>query len=294
MSESSSFARYFKLTLCLFAAAIFGSMGNRSLASDDAPVRKKDSASARNVGGIIVPVVPGGNANAKAGTITGIINYKGPVPRKPIKSMAGNAFCNAQWAGKFPVSQMVVASKNGLTLGNVLVYVSNGLAGRKFAVPKTPVILDQKKCLYKPHAVALMARQPIHILNSDQTLHNVFTFPKNNAGFNIASVFGQKLVKQFKPEIGLRVQCSVHPWMYANIHVLDHPFFAITNPDGKFTLTGLPPGNYEVTVWHEYYKIKPATPTIKVTIKAGQSQKIQYLYDVVKKPVPKPKKKVGK
>ena len=86
----------------------------------------------------------------------------------------------------------------------------------------------------------------------------------NNAGFNIASVFGQKLVKQFKPEIGLRVQCSVHRWMYANIHVLDHPFFAITDPDGKFTLKGLPPGNYEVTVWHEYYKIKP-TPEITIT-----------------------------
>jgi len=292
MSPTLFIARYWNLALCLFAVAVLGLMASPGLASDDAAEGKKNPVPARNVGGIIVKGAT--KTNIKTGTITGIINYEGPVPKMPIKMPI--AFCNAQWKGKPPVIETVVAAKSakGLTLGNVLIYVSKGLAGRKFAPPKTPVILDQKKCLYQPHVVALMARQPIHIKNSEAVLHNVLAFPRNNAPFNVGVFQGNPLVKKFKPEVGLIVQCSVHGWMKAYIHVLDHPYFAITNPDGKFTLKGLPPGNYEVTVWHEYYKIKPTTPTIKVEVKAGQTQKIEYQYAVAKKPAKKPAKKTTK
>jgi len=47
------------------------------------------------------------------------------------------------------------------------------------------------------------------------------------------------------------VKCNVHAWMHAWIGVVDHPYYAVTGPDGAFALPNVPPGDYTVAVWHE-------------------------------------------
>ena len=63
-------------------------------------------------------------------------------------------------------------------------------------------------------------------------------------------------------------KCDVHGWMNAFAGVLDHPYFAVSKPDGSFTIANLPPGTYTLAAWHE----KLGTQTALVTVAAKESK----------------------
>lgn len=239
------------------------------------PLAAKDGEKkpAANVGGVDSP----------GATITGIVKFVGPQPPvKPLDNMLGNAYCNEHCKGKAPLDEKWVFGKNGGddTLANVLVYVAKGLEGKKFAPPKDPVLLDQIGCTYRPRVAGVMVGQTLQIRNSDSTLHNVIGNLKANKSFNEGmTVKGATLEKVFQnPELKADFRCFMHPWMVGFVHVLEHPFYAITGPDGSFTLKGLPPGEYEIGVLHESarFEVAPARATVKIT--AGETQKIEFIY----------------
>ena len=230
------------------------------------------------------PQSTGGLDNPSGGSVTGVIRFKGTKPEaKPVSEISGNAFCKEhQENGEIPLHDNFVFGKNGRddTLVNVLVYVSKGLEGKTFDKPKDPVILDQVGCMYTPHVVAVMVGQTLEIRNSDATLHNVMTMPRENPPFNIGMpVQGSKLEKVFKkPEFKINFKCFMHPWMSAYVHVLPHPFFAVSGTDGSYTIKGLPPGEYELTVLHETSMFQPEPAIAKVTIAPGQTAKADFTY----------------
>ena len=265
------------LLLLLIIAADWAATPARS---DDASPEKGSQRPAGNAGGI----------EAKGGVISGVVLFKGTKPKpKELTSVAGNAFCKQCYKDALPVQDTFVFGRNGDndTLQNVLVYVSKGLEGKTFDTPKAPVVLDQVACVYTPHVVAVMAGQPLEIRNSDATLHNVMTAPNNNPSFNFGMpVKDQKVTKVFRaPEFKVNLRCFMHPWMSAYVHVLEHPFFAVTGADGTFTLRGLPPGEYEVTVLHEssLFEAEPHAITLKVG--EGASARAEFTYK------PRPEKK---
>jgi plastocyanin len=226
-----------------------------------------------------------GGIDAKDGaSITGIVRFKGTIPAmKPIEEITGNAFCRQCYPeGKPPMHDEIVLGKNGPddTLQNVLVYVSKGLEGKEFDPPKDAVLLDQAGCVYTPHVVAVMAGQPLEIRNSDATLHNVMASPRQNPPFNFGMPSKDDVVKKvFKqPELKINFHCFMHPWMSAYVHVLEHPFFAVTGADGAFTIRGLPPGEYEITVLHVGSLLEPTRPTASVKVQAGETKKVDFDY----------------
>ncbi|HZR20176.1 MAG TPA: carboxypeptidase regulatory-like domain-containing protein [Verrucomicrobiae bacterium] len=219
---------------------------------------------------------------AAAGTISGIVKFSGDKPqRKPITEIAANAFCKEACAGKTNLSERFVFGKNGNddVLANVLVYVSKGLEGKKFDPPAQPVVLDQVKCAYTPHVVGIMVGQPLEIHNSDATLHNVMAQPTLNKGFNEGMPGVGKITKTFdQPEFSLALRCFMHPWMLGYVHVLEHPFYAVTGSDGSFQIKGLPAGEYEISVLHEYSRFAAEKPAISVKVGQNDTQTIEFAY----------------
>jgi plastocyanin len=217
-----------------------------------------------------------------AGTIAGIVKFSGDKPeRKPITEIAANAFCKEACAGKTNLSERFVFGKHGDedVLANVLVYVSKGLEGKKFESPKQPVVLDQVNCAYTPHVVGIMVGQPLEIHNSDATLHNVMAQPTLNRGFNEGMPGVGKITKTFdKAEFSVALRCFMHPWMVGYVHVLDHPFFAVTGRDGSFEIKDLPAGEYEISVLHEYSRFAPEKPAVPVKVGQNETEKIEFVY----------------
>ena len=216
----------------------------------------------------------GGQPAAAAGSasIRGTITFTGAAPAAEKVKMDADPVCQQQHAS--PVMTEDVVATDG-KLKNVLVYVKEGAAG-PFPEATAPVTLNQTGCWYTPHVFGIQVNQPLEIVNSDATLHNINAKPVNNTPFNVAQpVKGMKTTKKFaKPELGVKFKCNVHPWMHAYAGVFEHPYFGVSGDDGSFAITGLPAGTYVIEAWHEQYGTKTQT----VTVADGESKSIELAF----------------
>jgi plastocyanin len=204
-----------------------------------------------------------------ASSVSGTVTFAGKTPTLRPLAMEAEPVCAKKHAGPVPNEMLVLG--NGNTMGNIMVWVSKGLpAGKTWPASKNPVVLDQNGCIYKPHVMGIMVGQPYKILNSDGLAHNVHTLPKVNRSFNRSMPGTLKEVTTTfdKPEPIFQVKCDVHPWMNAYIGVFEHPFFSVTATDGKYTISNLDPGTYEITAWHE----KLGTQTASITVGANDKK----------------------
>lgn len=204
--------------------------------------------------------------------VAGTVKLDGKAPEMPKIDMSGVKECGAQHADSPVTQETVIVGKDG-GLANVVVSVKKeegqDLPGE---VPKEPAVLSQKGCQYIPHVVAITAGQGIVVKNEDTFLHNVHTQPEKNEPNNNAQPTkdekGIKLKTPKEPEY-FRVKCDVHPWMGAWVAVIDNPYFAVTDKDGKFTLPkGLPDGDYTFHLWHEKY----GEQDVKGSVKDGKAE----------------------
>jgi hypothetical protein len=210
---------------------------------------------------------------ATAGTITGRISFEGTVPQNPPIRLDSDPACATQHPNGLPVETIVV---NNGGLENVFVYVKDGLRNYQFDTPTEPVTLDQKGCRYSPHVFGVRTGQPIVIVNSDPTMHNVHGAGKVNQQFNFAqTVQGIKNTRTLTAsEVMMPFKCNVHTWMTAYAGVLPHPYFAVTGNGGAFELKQLPPGTYTIEAWHE----KLGTSSQSVTLAEKESKAVNFSF----------------
>jgi len=212
-----------------------------------------------------------------ASTITGTITFEGKPPTLKPLAMDADPGCAKKHSKPVPDQRLVLGGGN--TLGNVLVWVSKGLAsGKTWPAPKTPVTLDQQGCVYVPHVQGIMVGQAYRILNSDGILHNVHALPKVNPQFNkpMPPTMKETTTTFSKPENVFPIKCDVHPWMQAYIGVFTHPLFSPSGTDGKFTISGLDPGTYDITAWHEVL----GTQTASITVAANETKSQNFKFAV--------------
>lgn len=201
-----------------------------------------------------------------------VLSGSAPAPAK-IQANA-DPFCAKAHQATPLLSQAVQVGADGALI-DALVFVKDGVTGT-YAAPQTPVTLDQRGCVYTPHVIGMMAGQPLQILNSDPTLHNIHPLPVINAGFNIGMpIQGMKQTRVFpKPEPVFHVKCDVHPWMSAYIATFAHPFFGVSNGQGTVELTNLPAGTFQLQAWHEKYGVQ----TQAVSVAAGETKQVTFTY----------------
>jgi hypothetical protein len=197
-----------------------------------------------------------------AGEITGTVTLDGPAPVfKPI-DMSAEAVCVQ--ANPTPVVPPIVVTGPHDALANAVVYVKSGLGSYRFDTPSTPVVLNQKGCMYSPRVLAMMVNQPFEVNNEDQTIHNVHPMSRINKAWNQSEPVGDPPIHSTfaKPELAIPIACNIHPWMRAFLFVFAHPYFDITTKSGEFALKNLPPGTYIIEAWQERLGVQDQTVTV--------------------------------
>ncbi|RME96381.1 MAG: carboxypeptidase regulatory-like domain-containing protein [Verrucomicrobia bacterium] len=175
----------------------------------------------------------------------------------------------------------VVSPDGGLA--NVLVYVARGLEGRHFPVSTNMPLLDQHNAGFHPYVMGVQVGQAFRIRNSEPYFETVKATPKINQPFTLYQpVTGMESVCRFtKPEVFVKIRCEMHPWEFAHIGVIPHPFFAVTDTNGFFRLPeGLPPGRYTLEAVHP----KAGTNRVEVSVAPGETARVTFRFKPHKKP----------
>lgn len=219
---------------------------------------------------------PGGGTSGDGTSLLGIVTLTGtPKPEIPIDL---GPTCGSINPEKVTTRHFVVSPEGGLA--NVLVYLkSRPSSDITYVASGPPSLLDQVGCMFEPYVMGVVVGQKILFRNSDPVLHNIHATPKLNREFNIGqSRQGQINEKSFNtPELFVRIKCDVHPWMFAYVNVMTHPFFAITDANGIFRLPGgLPPGSYTVSAAH----LKAGALTKDITIKTGETKALHFAFSI--------------
>jgi len=183
------------------------------------------------------------------GSVAGTITLSGPVPKLPARKIGKDP----QVCGTAErESQKLIANRSG-GLRNAVVIVEGVKRGKAMPTAAQNAEIDQKKCEYSPHVQVMAVNSEIALRNSDPILHNIQFFQGDNSLFNIAQpVQGQVNKHKLENAGTIYVECAVHGWMQGNVVVVDNPYYAVTDENGKFSITDLPPGKYQVKIWHEY------------------------------------------
>lgn len=190
---------------------------------------------------------------AHPGRISGAVRWQGAVPTLPALEVPP-AIASAQRAcGTSSPSQALAVGPGGGVRYTVL-YVDGVAQGAPLRT--TPVELDNHGCVFAPHVVATSVGGTLRLGNRDPgVLHNVHAFATlqgEETLFNLATPPGMTLGRAVAREGIHRLVCDAgHPWMLAYAHVFPHPYFAVTDEQGRFAIEQLPPGTYRLRAWHE-------------------------------------------
>lgn len=212
-----------------------------------------------------------GSESSGPGTLTGRITFKGSPPTlAPLVAKGANVrdsqVCSVM---DVPNDKFHVGPNGGLA--NVFIYLQKApkKAPAEEGEAEVPM-LDQKYCRFTPHALIVRTGQPMKVLNSDPIAHNTNIKTLRQTGFNqVVNKDGAEHTFKLPEKVPASTSCEFHSWMQAYILVIDHPYAAVTGPDGSFTIKNLPPGKHNFLVWHEAGDLINARWV--VTIKSGDN-----------------------
>jgi hypothetical protein len=184
-----------------------------------------------------------------AAPLTGQVRLVHPPPPRPALKVTGDASA----CGTTKADESLTVTAKGEVEGAIVFIANPPPTTGEAPSPKT-VHLDQVGCRFVPHVLAAQVGAKLDAANSDPVLHTVHA---TDAGKHF--VFDEALPRQGLHRMvplarkGLfALSCSAnHPWMHGWLRVFDHPYFAVTDAHGRFSLPALPPGHYDLVVWQE-------------------------------------------
>lgn len=188
------------------------------------------------------------------GTISGTIKWSGPVPHNleyPITK--DPQVCDPDGKKTADLERLIVGPQGGVA--NAVVYLKNISSGKALELPEQRRHLDQKHCRYIPHILLVPENGTLNMMSSDNTLHTIHM--EGAASFNLPFPFADRPTSRTMSTPGLvHLRCNGgHVWMNAEMMVVEHPYYAVTDESGRFELTDVPPGTYQIVVWHEGWNL---------------------------------------
>ncbi|MBL8951372.1 MAG: hypothetical protein JNK82_11375 [Myxococcaceae bacterium] len=197
-------------------------------------------------------------ATPRSGSLTGVIRTDAPTPPDIALPENVHKVCG------LTLPDASLQRDEGGALANAVVWVEDAKA--------TPLgegkpLLDQQKCAYLPPVLVAHTGGRLRVKNSDPLMHNV----RAGSLFNVGMPVENQVIERALPDTAGPVQivCDVHPWMRADVMVLPHDTWAVTDAHGRFTLTNVEAGKRPVHVWHPLRGEK--TVTVEVTA-GGEAQ----------------------
>jgi hypothetical protein len=188
------------------------------------------------------------------GTITGSVKWSGPVPKIPSVLINKDPdVCDPQSLKKRDLERLVIDGNGGVA--NTVVFLKNVTKGKAMALPEGRQYLNQKTCRYEPHLLLVPADGTVQLNSSDPVLHTVHM--SGASDYNLPFPFANRTVSRTMNRQGLvDLRCNAgHVWMNAEMLVVPHPYYAVTDQEGNFRLTNVPAGEYEIEAWHEGWKV---------------------------------------
>jgi hypothetical protein len=174
------------------------------------------------------------------GSIEGKVVYNGPVETRKIIPNKDVEVCG----GIREESLIEVSPDKGVQ--NAAVYLVDVAKGKAWPPAAKPPELDNIKCEFVPH-VQVMPAGKLDVINKDPVLHNTHGYYGTRTAFNMAQPNqGQSIPAELTRPGTVRVDCDAHGWMEAWVYVVDNPYYALTDADGKFSITDVPPGTYKL------------------------------------------------
>lgn len=216
---------------------------------------------------------------AEWGDLTGKFVYGGPAPTQPQIAVTKDQTC---CGNNVPDESLVVAADGGIA--NVVIYVRTKLAENAIHpgfAPNAPkqIVYDNKNCRFEPHIAGVwLSKTAISLHNSDMCAHNSNLAPILDKAINplLPPMSDQPYSFSREQNIPQPVSCNIHPWMKGYVLPRSNPYFAVSAPDGSFTIKNLPAGEHEFQVWHEVVGYLAAMPEwktgkFKMAIKPGKN-----------------------
>jgi plastocyanin len=201
-------------------------------------------------------------------TVRGMIKVEGQLPKlPPLQISKHKEICK-----DVPNEGLVVGPGRGLRYAVVtLEAIAKGKAVEKEAIHE----LDNVNCRFVPHVQAASVGQFVMIKNTDPILHTAHAyFAGGQPHFNVGLYPGRVSRKPLITPGVVKILCEVHPWMSAYIVVTEHPYHAVSDIYGEYELSDVPPGVYQLRVWHESL----GTQDKRIEVKPAAAQKVDFTF----------------
>jgi hypothetical protein len=191
---------------------------------------------------------------ADGANITGTVKWAGPRPHLArLQITKDPQICDPESAKTRDLERLIIGPQGGVA--NTVVYLKNVSRGKAFDLPQARRFLDQKHCRYEPHILLVPQNALLQMKSSDATLHTIHM--DGAASYNLPFPFPNQVISRNMQSPGLvNLKCNGgHVWMNAEMFIAPHPYYAVTDENGKFELTNVPPGQYVIVAWHEGWSV---------------------------------------
>lgn len=207
--------------------------------------------------GYQVVAVPNG------GTIRGTVKWQGAMPHLFVSEINKDPqVCDPLGQKHRDLERLLVSADGGVA--NTVVYLKDVRVGKAMDLPMPRRYLNQKNCRYEPHILLVPEQADLTVKSSDPVLHTVHM--SGSADYNLPFVnAGQVISRPMTREGVVDLRCNAgHVWMNAEMMVAANPYYAVTDEEGNFELTDVPPGQYEIVAWHEGWRVVGESPLYDV------------------------------